>query len=735
MNKYKILKEYFGYSQFREGQENIIDAVLSGQNALAVMPTGAGKSICFQIPALIFKGITIVVSPLISLMKDQVEALIQNGIKAAYINSSMTYTQIQRVLYNASFGMYKIIYVAPERLCSEDFLDFAKNTDISMLTVDEAHCISQWGTDFRPSYLKIADFYSELPYKPVISAFTATATNEVKADIIYMLRMENPFVLTTGFDRSNLKFSVEHPKDKSAALEDIIDRNTGKCGIVYCNTRKNVDSVYEYLCGKGYPCACYHAGMDDIARKNNQEDFLYDKKNIMVATNAFGMGIDKSNVSFVVHYNMPKDMESYYQEAGRAGRDGEPAECVILYSKGDVHTNQFLIDRGESDYEIDDAAREELRARDMERLKKMTFYCNITECLRHYILDYFGEESEHYCGNCGNCLSNYEDIDITVDSQKILSCIIRVKQNYGVNMIVSILRGSKSERVTRLGMDSLSTYGIMKEKKSDYIREVINYLEYNGYIFSTKDQYSVLKVTEKARGILKGEVQVSMKTAHKEPEKDKALNVDRIQTNELFLELRKLRTTIALEQNVPSYIIFTDAALNDMCAKLPRNEKEFLEVSGVGERKLELYGKHFIKAINDYIAVNDISAEHENAAVRLLKNVAENIDKVQTEDKITITQFCKNIMEQSELSSGINKVRDSIVAWLLHNDFLREEKDCRGVLSKRAGTAAADIGIEEQERESQSGEIFHTVYYTPSAQRYILDNFDVIIDHHAKNTL
>ncbi|MCH5185127.1 MAG: DNA helicase RecQ [Oscillospiraceae bacterium] len=731
--KYGILKEYFGYTTFRGGQEQIIDAVLGGRNTLGIMPTGAGKSICFQIPALIFKGITIVVSPLISLMKDQVEALIQNGIKAAYINSSMSYAQIQKVLYNASYGMYKMIYVTPERLCGDEFMNFSMNTDISMLTIDEAHCVSQWGNDFRPSYLRIAEYYKALPYKPVISAFTATATDEVKGDIISSLEMKDPFVFTSGFDRSNLYFSVEKPDDKFAALTNIIKRNAGKCGIVYCGTRKNVDEVYERLCENGFSAARYHAGMTDDDRKNSQNDFIYDRKNIMVATNAFGMGIDKSNVSFVVHYNMPKDMESYYQEAGRAGRDGEPAECIILYGKSDVRLNQYIIENGERNEEIDDFTREEIRRRDMDRLKKMTFYCTITGCLRRYILKYFGEESENYCGSCGNCDGNYETADITVDSQKIISCIIRAKQRFGVNVIISVLRGSRSERIINLGLDKLTTYGIMKDKHTDYIREVMEHLEYKGYIFSSKDKYPVLKVSEKSREILKGEKTLIMKTVHKERDEIKPVNITNREHDRLYDELRRIRTNIALEQRMPAYIIFSDASLSDMCARLPRNEKEFLEVSGVGERKLELYGKYFIEAVNNYISVNNISdrtEESESAEVRLLREAAEAAGKVKTEEKATITQLCRNITEAAGKDRGINKLRDCITGWLLNNEYLREEKNYRGVTVKRAGRLCEQAGIFEEKREGAAGQIYYNVYYNEAGQRFILDSFDLIIEYY-----
>ena len=394
-NSHVVLKQYFGHVTFREGQEELIQQILSGRDAFGIMPTGAGKSICYQVPALMLDGITLVVSPLISLMKDQVNALVQSGVQAAYLNSSLTVGQYAKVLALAAQGAYKILYVAPERLLVEAFVQFALQTRIAMVTVDEAHCVSQWGQDFRPSYLKILEFVDRLSYRPVISAFTATATMEVLEDVIRMLRLQDPYVVTTGFDRKNLSFSVQTPGSRMPALLEILRGYRGKSGIVYCATRKTVESVCAELNRKGMDATMYHAGLDNDVRHQNQDDFLFDRRTIMVATNAFGMGIDKSNVSFVVHYNMPKNLESYYQEAGRAGRDGEPADCILLYGAQDVRTNQFLIEANrDTEGGLTPQMQQAVIRKDMDRLKSMTFYCATTDCLRAYILRYFGEASE-----------------------------------------------------------------------------------------------------------------------------------------------------------------------------------------------------------------------------------------------------------------------------------------------------------------------------------------------------
>ena len=606
MNKYGVLSEYFGHTEFRNGQEEIIDNILSGRDVLGIMPTGAGKSVCYQIPALLFDGITIVISPLISLMSDQVSALVQSGVKAAYINSSLTFPQYREVFRRARMGMYKIIYVAPERLTTDEFISFAENKKISMVTVDEAHCVSQWGQDFRPSYLKIVEFIERLSYRPIVSAFTATATTEVKEDICNILRLNNPFTITTGFDRKNLYFGVRHPKDKYDELKQILDDIDGKSGIVYCITRKTDEEVCEKLCDDGYSATLYHAGLPDEERRANQDDFICDRSTVMVATNAFGMGIDKSNVSFVIHYNMPKNIEGYYQEAGRAGRDGEPAECVLLYSGRDVQTNRFLIEKSnEENTEMTEEMRKAVQEKDLERLKAMTFYCNTSGCLREYILRYFGERSPAYCGNCSTCNTNFETVDITTEAQKIVSCVYRVQRggrSFGRAMIADILKGSANKRIIQFGLDSLPTYGIMKEFPQPKLMKIMDFLIEKEWL-AVEGEFSVVATTPKSAEIVRDRINVEMKL-EKESEAAvsiKTATVDYGVDMGLLAELKKLRSRFAAELHVPAYIIFADAALKDMCRKLPENKAEFLTVSGVGKRKAESYGDDFCTLISGYV--------------------------------------------------------------------------------------------------------------------------------------
>lgn len=621
MDKHGILREYFGHTEFRNGQEELIDNISAGRDVLGVMPTGAGKSICYQVPALMAQGVTVVVSPLISLMADQVAALVEAGVKAAYINSSLTYPQYREVLRRAREGRYKIIYVAPERLLTEEFLSLSAELEISMLTVDEAHCVSQWGQDFRPSYLKIAEYVKTLPRRPVVSAFTATATGEVRGDIVQMLGLNDPFVITTGFDRKNLYFGVLRPSDKFSELTKIIRRNGDRTGIVYCLTRKTVEEVCERLCASGVAATRYHAGLSDGERRANQEDFICDRKTVMVATNAFGMGIDKSNVSYVVHYNMPKNIEGYYQEAGRAGRDGEPAECILLYSGQDVRTNRFLIENCSDDNpEMTEEMRAEVRERDLQRLKEMTFYSTTSGCLREFILRYFGERSPSYCGNCSNCNANFETADITVEAQKIVSCVYRVNasgRSFGRSMIADILNGSKRERVISLGFDRLSTYGIMSDMTQKRIMKIIDFLIENGWLALDGDEYAVVKTTSKSAEIVRDRVTVEMKLEKEAPAAERKIVIDHGVNEGLFGELRKLRSEFAAAEKVPAYIIFSDAALKDMCRKLPVTEEEFLTVSGVGNKKAERYGEVFCTFIEQYAAEHpEIRSDAPNAVRR-----------------------------------------------------------------------------------------------------------------------
>lgn len=602
-DKYGVLKEYFGHDSFREGQDRITDSLLGGRDVLGIMPTGAGKSICYQVPALMFEGVTVVVSPLISLMKDQVSALVQSGVAAAYINSSLTHAQYLKVLQNTKNGKYKIIYVAPERLCAPAFLEICRSLSISMVAVDEAHCVSQWGQDFRPSYLKIPDFIESLPSRPVVGAFTATATGTVREDIKNLLKLRSPFVVATGFDRPNLFFSVMHPNKKSIALMKLIKERKGESGIVYCSTRKAVEEVCELLNKNGFTATRYHAGLDEDERRLNQDDFVYDRAPIMVATNAFGMGIDKSNVSFVIHYNMPKNMESYYQEAGRAGRDGRNADCILLYSSKDVRTNQFLINNSEPNPDLTEDEQEEVRRRDRERLKKMTFYCTTHKCLRKFILEYFGDKSPERCCKCSNCLSNHENTDITVDAQKIMSCVARTGQRYGKKVICDVLRGSKNERLISAGLSRQSTYGIMADCTEKRLRDIIEHLCENGYMTTEGDEYPILRLTPKSRGVLTGSETLRMMLEI--PQKKKASSAKSAALSpadeKLLIALKELRRSLAMRQSVPAYVVFSDATLMDMCRIKPKTRDEFMEVSGVGQRKAIRYGEVFLATIAEFL--------------------------------------------------------------------------------------------------------------------------------------
>lgn len=595
-DKLSVLKDYFGHDSFRDGQEQIVDALLDGRDALCIMPTGAGKSMCYQIPALLFDGVTIVVSPLISLMKDQVGSLVQSGVPAAYINSSLSYPQFLRVLSNVEHGKYKIIYVAPERLLTDGFLDTCKKIKISMVAVDEAHCVSQWGQDFRPSYLKIISFVESLANRPTVGAFTATATNDVKEDIKKILRLENPFEITTGFDRPNLFFGVIKSSSKDEKLIDLIRERGDRSGIVYCATRKNVESVCELLCDNGFSAARYHAGLDEYERRKNQEDFVFDRKNIMVATNAFGMGIDKSNVTYVIHYNMPKNIESYYQEAGRAGRDGGEADCILLYSPKDVRLNRFMIENSEGNDELTIEENEQIRERDFERLKYMTFYSTTNDCLRGFILRYFGGEKKAYCGKCSNCLSVHKLVDVTIDAQKIMSCIARTGQRYGKTVICDVLKGSKSEKILKAELNNQSTYGIMKEVTARHIFGTIDFLAEKEYI-SSDNETEVLKLLPKSRDVLFGRERLVMKKVENSEKVVKTHRPEVPVNSDLLDALKALRKSIASKKSVPAYVIFTDATLIDMCKKCPETPDEMLEVSGVGRTKLEKFGKQFLEEI------------------------------------------------------------------------------------------------------------------------------------------
>ena len=600
MDKHTILKQYFGYSSFRQGQEELTDALLAGRDVLGIMPTGAGKSLCYQVPALMFRGVTIVVSPLVSLMKDQVNALVQQGVSAAYLNRSLTDAQYRKALQYAGSGRYKIIYVAPERLGTAGFQAMCSRINISMVAVDESHCVSQWGQDFRPSYLNIGSFIEQLGCRPVVGAFTATATEEVKRDIIHMLGLRRPTVVTTGFDRPNLYFGVLRPKDKDEKLLELLREREQRSGIVYCSTRKGVEEVCDLLNSRGIAATRYHAGLEDAERVRNQEDFVYDRKQVMVATNAFGMGIDKSNVSFVIHYNMPKNLESYYQEAGRAGRDGSEADCILLYSKRDVQTCRYFIESTESNPDLSPEQNAAFRQKEEERLKHMIFYCTTSDCLRGYMLRYFGDAYKDSCGKCSNCLTDYETADVTVEAQKILSCIIKTGQLYGAGVVADVLRGVLSDKIRAAKLDKQSTFGIMKEARAIEIKALMEKLEEQEYIISVGTGRPILRVTEMSYPVLRGNARVKIKQTRKMKRRAEKTSVGAEQ-KELFGILKQLCVEFADKRGVPAFVIFSDATLADMCRKMPLTEEAFLSVSGVVPIKLERYGDAFIRAIRGYV--------------------------------------------------------------------------------------------------------------------------------------
>ncbi|MDA2529794.1 DNA helicase RecQ [Bacillus cereus] len=588
----ELLASYFGYSSFRRGQDETIKNVLDGKDTVCIMPTGGGKSICYQIPALVFEGTTLVISPLISLMKDQVDTLVQNGISATYINSSISIAEANQRIQLAKQGHYKLLYVAPERLDSMEFVDQLIDMKIPMIAIDEAHCISQWGHDFRPSYLHIHRILDYLPEKPLVLALTATATPQVRDDICNTLEINQENTIMTTFERENLSFSVIKGQDRNAYLADYIRQNQKESGIIYAATRKVVDQLYEDLMKAGVSVSKYHAGMSDSDRNEQQELFLRDEVSVMVATSAFGMGIDKSNIRYVIHYQLPKNMESYYQEAGRAGRDGLDSTCILLYSSQDVQVQRFLIDQstGESRF-----------SNELEKLQNMTDYCHTEQCLQSFILQYFGEEPKEDCGRCGNCTDNRESIDVTRESQMVLSCMIRTNQRFGKQMIAQVLTGSKNKKVIEFNFHTLPTYGLLSNRSVKEVSEFIEFLISDELIAVEHGTYPTLKVTEKGKEVLLG--------------KENVLRKERVETRQivqdhpLFEVLREVRKEIAQGEGVPPFVIFSDQTLKDMCVKMPQNDSELLTVKGIGEHKLMKYGSHFLQAVQHFIEENPNYAE------------------------------------------------------------------------------------------------------------------------------
>lgn len=595
LTKYEVLKKYFGYDSFRDGQDEVIDNIVFGRDVLCVMPTGAGKSLCYQIPAIMLSGVTIVVSPLISLMKDQVQSLSNIGVKAAYVNSSLSENVIEKVYARIKGNLYKIIYVAPERLFSNAFINTIREIDISLVVVDEAHCISKWGHDFRPNYLNIAEFVSKLKSRPVVGAFTATATRQVRRDIVTLLQLNDPYVCISSFDRKNLFLDVRRPDNKDDELFKVLKNHTNESGIIYCITRKTVDMVCDLLNKRGYSATKYHAGLDEEERTKNQEDFIYDKKLIIVATNAFGMGINKSNVSFVIHYNMPKDIESYYQEAGRAGRDGNRAECILLYGEEDIFTNKYLIE-----HSVDD---EDNKAIEYKLLEKMIGYCTTEKCLRAYILNYFDEEAKGKCGNCSNCLqTNYEICDMTEQAGIIVDCLKEMSKKYGKTMLVNILKGSKDKRILSEHLYEMQDYGKLHSLNRNDIESLIDKLIGLGVIVKQGVEYPVMVIGRGLEDDERIEIRVPKRSVGSIRKKDSLKPVE----SELFSVLKKLRYELSVQEGIPAYLIFSNATLKDMCLKMPTTKEEFMVVDGVGEYKSAKYADRFISEIKKYIDGSNI---------------------------------------------------------------------------------------------------------------------------------
>ncbi|WP_425370917.1 DNA helicase RecQ [Gemmiger formicilis] len=749
MTPREALKRYFGYDSFRPGQEEIVSALLAGRDALAIMPTGAGKSLCYQVPALLLPGLTLVISPLISLMQDQVKGLNAAGIHAAFINSSLTETQIAHALDLAAEGSYKLVYVAPERLESPVFRSFAAGADISMVTVDEAHCISQWGQDFRPSYLKILDFIDSLPRRPIVSAFTATATREVKDDIVCTLRLHDPKVLVTGFDRPNLYFQVERTRRKDDFVIQYLRDHPGESGIIYCATRKNVDKLQELLTEYGFAATKYHAGLSAEARRKNQNDFIYDTAPVIVATNAFGMGIDKSNVRFVLHYNMPQSMENYYQEAGRAGRDGLPSQCVLLFSAQDVIINKFLLDK--KDFaEMDDEEADLLRQRDLQRLQTMERYCQTTECLRNYILAYFGEHPTAPCGNCGSCNNDFDEVDMTDAAKWMINCVAELHGRYGKAMLFGTLQGANRARLRELGAERFKSYGRMKDTPRETLERLLAQLLEDGYLVQSDDQYAVLHIGDIAPLKAGGQVLVKLPPQRepvqaRAPKPKRRSPMDALTSAglELFNQLRQLRFDTAQREGLPPYVVFGDKSLVDMCLRAPRRAEDMLGIYGMGERKYEKYGASFFAVIDAYradhpdavLSLDPPAPEPEKPLPSEKKKkppkaerpafylTAEDARSFNYQDSYTGAELKAALIEAAGDPDVKAPTIREIDEWLLAQRLIGMERLPTKGFYYVPTPAGVDAGLRSEDKVSARGTPYSVLLFTPEAQRMVVEHF------------
>ena len=749
MTPREALKRYFGYDSFRPGQEEIVSALLAGRDALAIMPTGAGKSLCYQVPALLLPGLTLVISPLISLMQDQVKGLNAAGIHAAFINSSLTETQIAHALDLAAEGSYKLVYVAPERLESPVFRSFAAGADISMVTVDEAHCISQWGQDFRPSYLKILDFIDSLPRRPIVSAFTATATREVKDDIVCTLRLHDPKVLVTGFDRPNLYFQVERTRRKDDFVIQYLRDHPGESGIIYCATRKNVDKLQELLTEYGFAATKYHAGLSAEARRKNQNDFIYDTAPVIVATNAFGMGIDKSNVRFVLHYNMPQSMENYYQEAGRAGRDGLPSQCVLLFSAQDVIINKFLLDK--KDFaEMDDEEADLLRQRDLQRLQTMERYCQTTECLRNYILAYFGEHPTAPCGNCGSCNNDFDEVDMTDAAKWMINCMAELHGRYGKAMLFGTLQGANRARLRELGAERFKSYGRMKDTPRETLERLLAQLLEDGYLVQSDDQYAVLHIGDIAPLKAGGQVLVKLPPQRepvqaRAPKPKRRSPMDALTSAglELFNQLRQLRFDTAQREGLPPYVVFGDKSLVDMCLRAPRRAEDMLGIYGMGERKYEKYGASFFAVIDAYradhpdavLSLDPPAPEPEKPLPSEKKKkppkaerpafylTAEDARSFNYQDSYTGAELKAALIEAAGDPDVKAPTIREIDEWLLAQRLIGMERLPTKGFYYVPTPAGVDAGLRSEDKVSARGTPYSVLLFTPEAQRMVVEHF------------